>query len=332
MKTTATNRKIRELLTAVRNNTLIIKPAFQRRLVWKNKDKCNFLQTVLDEYPFPEIYVATGGVDLVSGEGTEVLVDGQQRVTTLSQYFYGSEDLKLGDQLPSYVDLPKEAKECFLQYDVVVRDLGHLHEEDIKKVFQRINSTSYSLNAMEIHNSRFDGEFKIAAEKIAESGLFAIHRVFSANEIRRMEDTRFVLGYMSTIMSTYFHRDSEIENFLEMYNETFKDSDKVHNETKGVMTFLEGCGFPASSRVWKHADVFTLLVETHRALEKDCLALDNKEVGQRLNDFYELVSSTKPDTEVATEVGTYRKAALQATNDRSNRLRRGKIIARILRG
>ena len=121
----------------------------------------------------------------------------------------------------------KRLKKRFLQYDVVVRDLGSLSDREIKQVFQRINSTGYSLNAMEIDNSRFDGEFKVTAERIAEDEFFASHRVFSSNQVRRMEDTRFVLAYMITIMSTYFNRDAEIESYLEMYNEEFLEADAI---------------------------------------------------------------------------------------------------------
>ena len=46
MKTTATNRKVRELLTQLREGILIPRPDFQRRLVWNNKDKSAFLGTV----------------------------------------------------------------------------------------------------------------------------------------------------------------------------------------------------------------------------------------------------------------------------------------------
>ena len=157
MQTTATNRKIRELLTAVQNGTLKINPAFQRRLVWKNRDKSSFIRTVLDGYPFPEIFVATGGVDLQTGEGTELLVDGQQRVSTLYEYFHDSEHLQLGNQVPSYEALPDDRKTQFLQYDVVVRDLGSISEEDIRNVFQRINSTSYSLKC--------DGDTKLTLRR-----------------------------------------------------------------------------------------------------------------------------------------------------------------------
>ena len=60
MKTTVTSRTIRELLTAIRNETLYPRPEFQRNLVWSNKHKNAFIRTVLDGYPFPEIYIAAG--------------------------------------------------------------------------------------------------------------------------------------------------------------------------------------------------------------------------------------------------------------------------------
>src|SRR5215472_14810233 len=135
MKTTATNRKVRELLTLLREGRLIPRPDFQRRLVWNNKDKSAFLETVLKNYPFPEIFVAAGDVNVETGEGTELLVDGQQRVTTLYQYFTGSPDLVLYGSVKPYAELTREQKEAFLQYDVVVRDVGHVDIEIVRNVF-----------------------------------------------------------------------------------------------------------------------------------------------------------------------------------------------------
>ena len=93
MKTTPTSRKIGDLLTDMREKTLIPNPEFQRRLVWSNKHKNAFIKTVLGGYPFPEIYIAAGKVDLDTGKRTVMLVDGQQRLGTLRQYNEGSEDL-----------------------------------------------------------------------------------------------------------------------------------------------------------------------------------------------------------------------------------------------
>src|SRR5437764_10527325 len=155
MRTSATNRKIRVLLTAIGNGTLIPRPEFQRRLVWSNKDKIAFVQTVLEGYPFPEIYIAAGTVNPETGEGKEMLVDGQQRITTLYQYFKGSDDLQLGREVLPYTELDQEQKLAFLEYETVVRDLGKLEIADIKRIFERINSANYALNAMEIHNARY---------------------------------------------------------------------------------------------------------------------------------------------------------------------------------
>ncbi len=145
MKTLATNKTIRELLTAIRNGTLVPSPEFQRNLVWSNKHKSAFIETVLRGYPFPEIYIAAGEVNPDTGEAIEMLVDGQQRLTTLYQYFSQSQDLKLTKGISPYSDLTHEKKINFLKYEVVVRDLGQTSITEIKEILQRINSTNYSL-------------------------------------------------------------------------------------------------------------------------------------------------------------------------------------------
>ena len=81
MQASASNRRIRALLKDIRTGALVPNPEFQRRLVWSNKHKSAFIETVLFGYPFPEVYVAAGEVNPDTGEGTEMLVDGQQRLT-----------------------------------------------------------------------------------------------------------------------------------------------------------------------------------------------------------------------------------------------------------
>jgi hypothetical protein len=89
MKTSPTSIKIRQIITQLKERKLVPRPQFQRRLVWASVDKIRFVDTVLRGYPFPEIYVANGPVDVDTGEGQQLLVDGQQRVTTLAAYFQG---------------------------------------------------------------------------------------------------------------------------------------------------------------------------------------------------------------------------------------------------
>jgi len=330
MSTTATNRKIRELLTAVRDGRLEPRPEFQRRLVWANKHKVAFLDTVLRGYPFPEIYTASGRVDSRTGEGSELLVDGQQRITTLNQYFLGSPDLRLGD-LPSYAALSEDDKIRFLEYVVVVRDLGQRSLDDIKEIFQRINSTSYSLNAMELAHARFDGALKQFAERVADDRFFEEHRIFRVTEIRRMNDLRFVLGLIITMLSTYFNRDDELETYLEKYNESFDAAADVEARLDRTFAFVREMRMPQGSRVWQKADLLSLLVELDRLLRQPDL-LQPETSRERIETLYEEVGRANGENVVSDAARDYYLAAVQASNDRSSRARRGHVVAEVLRG
>ena len=338
MRASASNRRIHVLLENIRSGILVPNPEFQRRLVWSNKHKSAFIETVLRGYPFPEIYVASGEVNLDTGVGTEMLVDGQQRLATLKQYFEGSPDLKLSSGVTPYSKLPTSEKKNFLDYLVVVRDLGQISITEIKEIFQRINSTSYALNAMESHNARFDGEIKRFAEELAQDAFFEDHRIFRVNEIRRMRDTVFTLSVVITVMSTYFNQDSDFETYLRQYNDEFEERDCLKEEFQRVFQFIDKCGLTQNSRsLRRKSDLFTLLVEVHRALTEETeKSLEPVEVGKRLRQFYELVDkSSRTDEEIGVERSrllAYYDATRQGTNQRVNRINRGKILRDVING
>lgn len=331
MDTSASNRRLRVLLTSIGNKTLIPQPDFQRRLVWTNKDKIEFIKTVLEGYPFPEIYIAAGKVDPKTGEGSEVLVDGQQRITTLYQYFKGSPDIKLGNNLPAYIDLDEKKQIDFLEYSVVVRDMGNMPIEHIKEVFKRINSTSYGLNAMELHNSRFGGELKQFAEEVSKADIFERNRLFTSTDIKRMNDVKYCLGLIITIMTTYFNRDKELEQYLEKYNEEFQEKDRLSEEVSKVLEFIDRLNFESSSRAFKKADFYTLFVEIHRAIIKNGLSIDVSILRDRLDNFYDRIDRASAGDLVGDiDAQEYYNSALQASNDRGSRITRSKYIYELI--
>lgn len=323
MKTSGTNRRIRVLLTQLRDQTLVPRPEFQRRLVWSHAHKERFLDTVLRGLPFPEIYVAAGTVDPHTGDSVELLVDGQQRLMTLFQYFTGSDDLK-AKSIPAYVDLG-DAQIEFLNYEVVVRDLGSVTNSEVRDVFERINSTGYALNVMEIHNARYDGQFKQFGEEVADSPFFWAHSVFRPNEIRRMGDLRFALSVVISMMSAYFHRDDALEQYLATYNDEFPRQVEMRSRVDRVFDYVERLNLPLDSRAWQKGDLFTLLVELDRAVESGAAPPPDEYRG-RLQAFYSAVDSANSGLGPNWAV-TYNKAALQAANDRSNRIRRAEVLA-----
>ncbi|HWA18470.1 MAG TPA: DUF262 domain-containing protein [Devosia sp.] len=325
INTTATNKKVREIIKMVKDGSLIPRPEFQRRLVWTSKDKDFFIDTVLRAYPFPEIYIANGEVNTDTGEGTQLLVDGLQRVSTLVEYFSGDPTFTPSLSKP-YKALGDDEKSRFLEYSVVVRDLGDVTKEQVVAVFKRLNSTQYTLKDMEVNNAVYNGALKKFCEAVSEDEFFEANRIFTASDRRRMGDVAFCLTLVGTIMVGYFNRDSEHENLLSRYNESFPEVDDVRGRLDGVFDFVAECGFPSSSRIWKKADLLTVLVELDSVLNQEKRPLDPSDVLSDLERFFAQVSDQK------NEIGTlYYKSALQASNDRANRLRRGLIVGGLLR-
>lgn len=329
MRTSPTSLKVRQLITLTRDQKLIPRPEFQRRLVWTTEDKIRFMDTVLKGMPFPEIYVANGPVDVDTGEGQQLLVDGQQRVTTIFDYFSGDPKTS-GSALPSYASLDPERKREFLDYDVTVRDLGSITPAEIVDVFRRINSTKYALNEIEINNAVYTGALMSLASGFAEHEFFEKNRIFRPTDIKRMGDVRFVLQIIVTMLDGYFDRDEMLEKYLSDFNEGFPMGSEIAVRLTKVFDFIDECGFPKNSRIWKRSDLFTAIVSLDRKILENS-SLSPTLVVNQLEYFYEEVDE-QGMTSRSIAVGIYAKAAIQASNDRINRIRRGVIIEAILSG
>lgn len=82
--------KLIELYNKITSGALITGPDYQRKLVWKKQHKYSFIETILLNFPFPEIYIASDEMDIEKLQAREVVVDGQQRLTTIVDYIKGN--------------------------------------------------------------------------------------------------------------------------------------------------------------------------------------------------------------------------------------------------
>jgi hypothetical protein len=329
MKTAPTNKKVRELINMVKEGKIIPRPEFQRRLVWTREDKNYFLDSILKGYPFPEVYLADGDVDLETGQGTQLLVDGLQRVNTMIQYFGGDPELRL-TTVPNYRDLEPGAKQAFLQYDVAVRDLGSVTKDQVVDVFRRINATKYALTDIEVNNAVYMGAFKSFAEEFSEHSFFSSNKVFSPLDLKRMGDLRYAVGLIIALMGGYTNRDDAFEEYLDRFNDDFPEAELVRQRLDRTFDFITECGFDAGSRIWRKSDLFTAIVEVDRIINVEQVKLQPSDVIERVNFFFEKVDIGSLDP--STLAGIYYKATVQASNDRVNRVRRGVIFAGVVSG
>jgi len=304
--------------------------------VWTNKDKEYLIDSVLNAYPFPEIFVCEGEKIDGGPARKKWIVDGQQRITTLSDYRFGTGDL-LYKTIAPFSELTPEAQDQFDDYSVAVRQLGLVNSPVLKEVFIRINATDYHLKSMERLNAIYSGEFRQFCLKLADHNFFKVHNVFRPGDLRRMNDLTYCVTLTATVLGGYFRRTEENEKYLHMYNEEFPDGPAVMAGIERCFDFLDHCGFAPTSRAWNQVDLFTLLVELYHQLVVKTAAIDAKLAGAALSEFFAQVAALfkakadvhAPLTGDDPDAKKYYLASAKAPGDKFSRIHRAEVIEAI---
>ncbi|MDB5713697.1 MAG: hypothetical protein JWO15_1094 [Sphingomonadales bacterium] len=177
LKYTVRSREIVDLISAMRNAGITLSPYFQRNLVWREAHKKDFIDTILNGYPFPQIFLARGPIDLDTMSSSQAVVDGQQRLNTIRDFVQG----KLEVHGKIFSDLTTKEREEFLKYEVAVIDFDlDAGDPRLKDVFHRLNRTYYSLSSIE----------KLASEYSA-ADFMLIARVLSGEILKTEPDEEF---------------------------------------------------------------------------------------------------------------------------------------------
>jgi uncharacterized protein with ParB-like and HNH nuclease domain len=349
----SSNVKIIELYNKIENEKLIPHPDFQRKLVWKKQHKFHFIETILLNYPFPEIYLASSEIDVITLQAKEIVVDGQQRLTTIRDYIKGEGDFKEQETITPFSKLTSEQKKDFLNYYVSIRDLKDMKIDDIKEIFQRINHTEYSLNTVEKQNAQYgDGEFLLFCKQItdedkitkddtdillsSDSRKFFVEfwnytEIFDENDNSRM----LALQYISTLVTTflepdYFHRNSKTNKYIADFNNEFPKYEIVIEKLTDVLSFIKLLNFEKGSYWFKKPNLFTLIIELSKV---DLKKIKREEFKQSLLDLED--SSNKYFAkinlaEIPEDDKLYFEYAKQGINDKKQRLHRAEVIEKLI--
>lgn len=177
LKYTVRSREIVDLVAAMRNASITLSPYFQRNLVWREAHKKDFIDTILKGYPFPQIFLARGPIDLETMSASQAVVDGQQRLNAIRDFVQG----KLEIEGKKFRELDTRRQEEFLKYEVAVIDFDlDAGDPRLKDVFHRLNRTFYALSAIE----------KLASEYSA-SEFMLVARVLSGEILKRRSEDEF---------------------------------------------------------------------------------------------------------------------------------------------
>lgn len=319
IKPSVTNPTIADIFQKISEKRLDLAPSFQRRFVWTQEHQEQFIDTILQGYPFPEIYVCQGETDIKRIITKQKVIDGQQRLTTIMNYINDSfeKPLKL---IKKFDDLEGEERRKFLEYQIVVRDIGQVEDAVVKEIFRRINLTKFKLDDIEIHNAIYDGQFIQTAKSLSNEINLNKYEVFHDSEITRMVDIHFFLTVLSTLeRGGYFARDSEIEKCVEEYNESFINSHLRKSEILRAFSILDNLQLPLDSIWFRKSNFFTLIVEFSKN-KIDNLSL----IKEKLLNFEKLVLNNRNDP--SNIYGEYYRYMYSGTNDRKARVRRSEIL------
>jgi hypothetical protein len=349
------SRYLVDLINEVKDEKLILAPYFQRKLVWRAAHKVDFVKTILLGYPFPEIFISRGNIDLESMQSTSALVDGQQRMSTIREFLddkFAVDGLKYSEMAPS-------AKEALLKYEIAIIDLDMQQDDPrIIELFKRLNRTFYALStieklATEYGSSEFmltakllSGELKDdpdAEESIAPDRheydpnlteaftewaskqkissyeqLVLGSAIFSKYEVSRQVHLMFTLNVMATIMDGYYNRNDNATRFLDSRADDFPEKQDVLKTVESAAAFFNRLRLPSDSFWYSKSNAFTLVVSLCEVAAK-LSKLDLKATKARLTNFAE-----NPPSD-------YALAAKEGVNNRKERLARAEHVRVLLK-
>lgn len=144
---------------------LTIQPEYQRNYIYADgKRDVAVVQSVLQGYPLGLMYFNKVGDDRY-----EVL-DGQQRITSLGQFFTNKLGILDKDGRPQYFDsLPIEKQEIFSSTNLLIYICDGT-EGEIKEWFKTVNIAGVPLNQQELLNAVYSGPFvTLCKEKFSDS-------------------------------------------------------------------------------------------------------------------------------------------------------------------
>lgn len=325
IRPSVTNPTISDLYEKIQSERLVLRPDFQRKFVWTHEHQEEFIGTILNGFPFPEIYVCEGDVDVANLRTTQHVIDGQQRLTTIKRYIEGNHD-RAPSAIPLYADLSQDQKREFLSYQVVVRDIGRVENDTIREIFRRINLTKFKLEDIEIHNAVYDGEFIQTAKQILETDPLERYGVFRESEFTRMADLHFILLVMATWETGgYFAQDREVEPKVAEFNDEYPRSAQIAELLQRTFGTIDDLDLSSDSIWFRKSNFFTLVVELALHIE----ALPNDLKGA-LTHLEERILEGKEDPN--SEYAEYYSYMYQATHGRKARVTRSWFFRRDIFG
>lgn len=304
---------------------LELDPPYQRRSVWNQDYKDYFIDTVLNGYPAPAIFIyqeiTPDGFSKVS------IVDGKQRLSTL--FAFANNEFPVSEratiqrfQGKYFKDLPAEDKQEFWKYQFAIEYLPSSDEQIIGNIFDRINRNVIKLTPQELRHAKFNGSFITVTEELTNwmfDTLDDKNQNFpriDARSKKQMKDVEMVAQLLlfleegakayspDYLDSSFSDRDTEWESKDEIETE-FRET--IGN-IKKILELSSSINLP-KTRLRNQADFYSLFGAIAELNREDRLHI-NEETGAKIDAFLKVVEDKEIQEKSVNELSNYQKKAL----------------------
>lgn len=243
MNITNSNFSIGDILGMLDRRDLTVNSTYQRGSgIWPQGASSYFIDTILEGFPFPKIYMFEY-VDRTTRGVRKELVDGQQRLNTIKRFIENELSLVGETNFAGlrYRDLDHDTQDNFLSYTISADVIRNASRTQILQMFRRMNAYTLPLNEAEKRHSSFQGEFKWFVNNLADefNEMFLEFGVFTPREIVRMNDaaliTDSILAMETGIVST---SPTNLRELYRNYNERFAAAGDYHERITEAMNFI----------------------------------------------------------------------------------------------
>lgn len=209
------------LANLISSGAIDISPNFQRRDRWNPEKQSKLIESFLTNIPVPPVYLSEDSEIL----GSYAVIDGKQRLTSISAFFANELVLRGLNRLPMlnglrYDELPKEIRNPLGMKSLRITTLLRQSDPDLKhEVFLRLNTGGEVLNAQEIRNVAYRGPMNDLINDLAENS-FLRHQLKvvppSSPAYRQMVDAEYILRFL-TLAQTWKTFRGDLRGALDFF-------------------------------------------------------------------------------------------------------------------
>jgi len=316
------------------DGTLEISPKFQRRPVWMERERSSLLSTICSGLPFPEVYIHHE-TNLETGVERHIVVDGQQRITSILMFIDGEVSLP-SDHVwhgQSLSDLTPAEKQEFWDYKIVVRSLGQTNDAEIRDLFERLNTNNVALNDQEIRNAHYTGAFKQAAERMADNPIFQAIGLFTARDIRRMLDVEYASELLLLTLEGITNKKDMLDAAYARYEDELPNEAEWEEEFNVAITLLRSLLRPDNKgEIKKKSNFYTLYggcLGYYRQTGRTSFKRAD-EIAQAVTALLNITPELIEDPKLPSYYRRYFNAVTRAASDKGRRAERDGIVSKMI--